>query len=98
MSSSSPSSSILDLFPVIDGIHTIIAVPEGYAVDFDHPRRDTETMTKIYWCFGAGLILSTLFLSQNLYMKFYVDRKLDASSSKYSMSCLSLPLCCKICH
>lgn len=68
----------MDPFPVTDGVHTVIAAPSGYQVDFANPHRDTNSITRIYSCFATGLILSLLFLMQNIYVKLCVNKELDA--------------------
>lgn len=80
-------SSSLDAFPLTNGVHTVIAAPSGYHIDFENPHRDTYTMTRIYGCFAIGLLLSFVFLFQNLYVKVFVLRKLDAPTGQ----CYHLP-------
>lgn len=75
-------SSSLDAFPLTNGVHTVIAAPSGYHIDFENPHRDTYTMTRIYGCFAIGLLLSFVFLFQNLYVKVFVVRKLDAPTGQ----------------
>jgi hypothetical protein len=59
---------------VTDGVATVGSAPPGYVVDFAHPQRDNVTDSQIYSVFGVGLVLSSLFLYQNIHIHLVVER------------------------
>lgn len=66
----------------IDGVITVLPAPDGYDVDFANPTRDWKIIHQIYWIYGVGTFLALFFLVQNLYVKLYINRKLDGETSK----------------
>ncbi|KAI1636668.1 hypothetical protein F4809DRAFT_608529 [Biscogniauxia mediterranea] len=61
---------------VVDGVPVLVPPPEGYAVDFDHPRRNL--VPEIYYVSGACLLLSSVFVAQRAYTKVFVSKKVQA--------------------
>ncbi|KAI9710276.1 MAG: hypothetical protein M1820_002770 [Bogoriella megaspora] len=61
--------------PVTKGVVTLLSPPEGYDVDFDHPKRNGDTTC--YWLTGIGCTLALLFLGQRLYVKAIVRKSLS---------------------
>ncbi|KAH8729502.1 hypothetical protein BGZ61DRAFT_415271 [Ilyonectria robusta] len=53
--------------PVTNGVETVLAAPEGYVVDFDHPQR--QGVPQAYYVAGFGTAISLLFFAQRLYVK-----------------------------
>lgn len=53
--------------PVANGVETVLAAPEGYVVDFDHPQR--QGVPQAYYVAGFGTAISLLFFAQRLYVK-----------------------------
>lgn len=58
-------------YPVTHGITTIIAPPEGYDVDFEHPRQQKAIEHHVI----LGVLGSVAFitLAQRLYTKIYLS-------------------------
>lgn len=73
-----------------NGVLTVIPAPEGYAVDFSHPKR--QGVTEIYWIVAVGNVLALMFLAQKLYTKIVVDRRFQVddgeSSSEAKLHCI----------
>jgi hypothetical protein len=61
--------------PLTEGVLTILPAPEGYAVDFDNPRR--QAVPHAYYIAGVGTVLSLLMVAQRLYTKIFVTGKLQ---------------------
>ncbi|KAI0596914.1 hypothetical protein F4775DRAFT_562414 [Biscogniauxia sp. FL1348] len=61
---------------IVDGVPVLVPPPEGYTVDFDHPRRNL--VPEIYYISGAGLLLSSVFVAQRVYTKVFVSKKVQA--------------------
>ncbi|KAK7424003.1 hypothetical protein QQZ08_008827 [Neonectria magnoliae] len=72
----------MDKFPVVDGVTVFMAAPDGYEVDFDHPKRRFEL--EAYIVCGVGLVLALFFFVQFLYVKIWVLRRLDGESGSFS--------------
>ncbi|KAF7554020.1 hypothetical protein G7Z17_g3227 [Cylindrodendrum hubeiense] len=53
--------------PMTNGVVTVLAAPEGYVVDFDHPQR--QGVPQAYYVAGFGSAISLLFFAQRLYVK-----------------------------
>lgn len=53
--------------PVTNGVDTVLAAPEGYVVDFDHPQ--SQGVPQAYYVAGFGTAISLLFFAQRLYVK-----------------------------
>lgn len=70
----------MDRFPVVDGVTVFMAAPDGYEVDFDHPKRRLEL--EAYIVCGVGLLLALFFFVQFLYVKVWVLRRLDGEAGK----------------
>ncbi|KAI0007137.1 hypothetical protein F4779DRAFT_525316 [Xylariaceae sp. FL0662B] len=60
---------------VVDGVVVAIPPPEGVEVDFVNPKRNGTTA--MYLVFSVGMIVSHLFLGQNLYVKLWLRRRVD---------------------
>ncbi|KAJ4327041.1 hypothetical protein N0V84_002540 [Fusarium piperis] len=56
--------------PIVQGVLTVLEPPEGYVVDFDNPRR--QGVPEAYYVSGFGMALSLLFITQRLYVKFFL--------------------------
>ncbi|KAI1080886.1 hypothetical protein F5B20DRAFT_537775 [Whalleya microplaca] len=59
----------------VNGVTVAIPPPEGIEVDFSNPQRNGTTA--MYLVFAIGILVSHLFLAQNLYVKLYLRRKMD---------------------
>ncbi|KPM44632.1 hypothetical protein AK830_g1897 [Neonectria ditissima] len=68
----------MDKFPVVDGVTVFMAAPDGYEVNFDHPKRRLEL--EAYIVCGVGLALALFFFAQFLYVKVWVLRRLDGEA------------------
>lgn len=66
----------------VDGVIVAIPPPKGIAVDFSNPQRNGTTA--MYLVFAIGILVSHLFLAQNLYVKLYLRRKMDIEVCKFS--------------
>ncbi|POS74112.1 integral membrane protein [Diaporthe helianthi] len=56
-----------------NGVVPVIPAPEGYPVDFSHPKR--QGVTETYWIVAVGNFLALLFLGQKIYTKTVIDRR-----------------------
>lgn len=74
------SSQEIDKMPVIDGVLVAIPAPKYYVVDFDHPKR--QSVTASYAISGVGMIISTAFMLQRLYVKHYLRNTLGFDDCK----------------
>ncbi|KAK7417815.1 hypothetical protein QQX98_004289 [Neonectria punicea] len=72
----------MDKFPVVDGVTVFMAAPDGYEVDFDHPKRRLEL--EAYIVCGVGLVLALFFFVQFLYVKVWVLRRLDGEAGSFA--------------
>lgn len=64
------------------------APPEGYTVDFSNPRR--RLLIAAYTVTGVGIVISTAFLAQRLYVKRYLRKQLGHDDSKPESHTVSL--------
>lgn len=71
--------------PVINGVVTVLAAPEGYAVDFDHPQR--QGVPQAYYVAGFGTAISLLFFAQRLYVKVCLAGGLLVDDCELSSLC-----------
>lgn len=62
------------------GVLTVIPAPEGYTVDFSHPKR--QGVAEAYWIVAIGNILVLAFLAQKLHTKIYIDRRFQIDGGK----------------
>lgn len=69
--------------PVINGVLVAIPAPHDYVVDFDHPKR--QSVTASYTISGVGMIISTVFMLQRLYVKRYLRNTLGLDDCKFSL-------------
>ena len=69
--------------PVINGVLVAIPAPEDYIVDFDHPKR--QSVTASYTISGVGMIISTAFMLQRLYVKRYLRNTLGFDDCKFGL-------------
>ncbi|KAI1862647.1 uncharacterized protein JN550_010172 [Neoarthrinium moseri] len=58
---------------LINGVLTLLPPPEGYDVDFDHPQR--QLGLALHLIYGFGSLLAVGFLSQHLYIKWWLQRR-----------------------
>ncbi|KAM0430954.1 hypothetical protein ACHAPT_005588 [Fusarium lateritium] len=65
-------------FPVVDGVEVLIPPPQGYVVDFEHPKQQCALAAYILW--GTGTFMATLFFIQYLYVKLWLTRKWDVET------------------
>ncbi|KAK3367556.1 hypothetical protein B0H63DRAFT_83670 [Podospora didyma] len=59
----------------VNGVPVVMPPPEGYVVDFDNPERNS--VTEAYWLFAVGNLLSLLFVLQRVYVKIFVQRRIQ---------------------
>lgn len=57
---------------ITDGVRTALPKPDGYVVDFDNPQ--VNMMTANLSLAAVGMLLSSLFLAQRIYVKIKVHR------------------------
>lgn len=62
-------------FPTINGVEVLLAVPNGYVVDFTNPQRNGDHGA--YWAYGIGTLLAVLFLGQRLFTRVFVGTGLQ---------------------
>lgn len=62
---------------LVKEVITVLPAPEGYDIDFVNPTRDWPVIYQTYWVYGVGTLLALFFLTQNLYVKFYINRRMD---------------------
>ncbi|KAM5357849.1 hypothetical protein ACJZ2D_015859 [Fusarium nematophilum] len=48
--------------PITNGVETLLAAPDGYVVDFDHPQR--QGIPQAYYVAGFGSAIALLFFAQ----------------------------------
>jgi hypothetical protein len=65
-----------------DEVTAVIPAPDGRNVNFDHPTRSWTTIHQIYWIYGSATALALFFLVQNLYVKLYINRKIDIETGR----------------
>lgn len=65
-------------FPVIHGVTVAVAPPDGYDVDFEHPKRRHEIES--YVVSGLGMAIAALFFLQFMYVKLGLLRKADGET------------------
>ncbi|KAM5346656.1 hypothetical protein ACJ41O_009661 [Fusarium nematophilum] len=55
---------------VVNGTTVVMPPPDGYEVDFENPQR--QAVHEAYYVAGFGMAMSFLFISQRLYVKFFL--------------------------
>ncbi|KAH8836629.1 hypothetical protein MCOR07_011026, partial [Pyricularia oryzae] len=60
----------------INGTPVSLPPPPGYVVDFNNPERNM--VPAVYWVYGVGMGLASVFLFQRLYIKFLLMNTLTA--------------------
>ncbi|KAK0713191.1 hypothetical protein B0T26DRAFT_742013 [Lasiosphaeria miniovina] len=65
---------------IVNGVPVAIAPPEGYVVDFDHPQQNS--LIQAYWLFSVGNFLTFLFMSQRVYVKLIIQRRVQIEDGK----------------
>ncbi|KAI1857415.1 hypothetical protein JX265_011150 [Neoarthrinium moseri] len=65
---------------VVNGVAIVLPPPEGFEVDFANPTRNLTLVRQTYWIYGIGTALALFFLVQNLYVKLYVNRRVDTEA------------------
>ncbi|CAJ2502840.1 Uu.00g102340.m01.CDS01 [Anthostomella pinea] len=67
-----------------DGVLTVLPAPAGYDVDFEHPQRNLGLALSLVY--GIGASLAVLFLSQHVYVKWWVQRRwADPETGKFKL-------------
>lgn len=69
--------------PVVNGVTTVMATPEGYVVDFDNPQR--TGVPEVYFVAGFGIVLSLLFTAQRLYVNAVVEKGLQVDDGELAV-------------
>lgn len=64
---------------VIDGVLVAMPPPPGYVVDFQNPQRNS--VTTAYIVSGFGMLLSSFFAFQRLYVKTVIRKKLGVDDA-----------------
>lgn len=59
---------------LVNGVSVAIPPPEGYAVDFDGPQRNS--VETAYAVASVGIILAAAFVAQRLYVKAFIRNKM----------------------
>lgn len=62
-------------FPKIDGVEVFRLPPEGYVVDFDHPKQ--QKRLDHFLIFGIGGPLALIALLQRYYTKIFLSKGLQ---------------------
>ncbi|KPM40576.1 hypothetical protein AK830_g6011 [Neonectria ditissima] len=62
-------------FPVVDGVEVFRLPPEGYVVDFAHPKQ--QKVLEHYLIFGIGGPLALIALVQRYYTKMFLSKGLQ---------------------
>ncbi|KAH8654702.1 hypothetical protein BGZ61DRAFT_319800, partial [Ilyonectria robusta] len=57
--------------PITNGVETLLAAPDGYVVDFNHPQR--QGIPQAYYIAGFGSAIALLFFAQRLYVKLFLS-------------------------
>ncbi|KAJ0122432.1 hypothetical protein J7T55_002945 [Diaporthe amygdali] len=68
----------------MSGTHSVLTVippPEGYIVNFSHPKR--QGVTETYWIVSIGNFLALTFLAQKLYTKIFIDRRFQSDDGGF---------------
>ncbi|KAK2611986.1 hypothetical protein QQS21_001951 [Conoideocrella luteorostrata] len=60
--------------PTVNGVQVLVSPPEGYVVDFNKPQR--QSVEASYVVIGVGIVISTFFMLQRLYVKRVLRNKL----------------------
>lgn len=72
-------------FPAVHGVTVAVAPPDGYDVDFEHPKRGHEIES--YVVSGLGMAIAALFFLQFLYVKLGLLRKADGETGMWPLGC-----------
>lgn len=73
------------VYPVVDGVRTLVGAPAGYHVDFANPQQHYKLAH--YLIVGLVCPLAIITLGQRLYTKLYLSTglKLDDGTSPSSL-------------
>ncbi|KAK7402585.1 hypothetical protein QQX98_011656 [Neonectria punicea] len=74
-------------FPVVDGVEVFRLPPEGYVVDFDHPKQ--QKVLEHYLIFGIGGPLALIALVQRYYTKIFLSKGLQVDDGFMFLGWLS---------
>lgn len=74
---------------VVNGVPVAIPPPEGYVVDFDHPKR--QSVLASYLISGIGLTISTAFMLQRLYVKRFLRNTLGFDDCEFFFESFLFP-------
>lgn len=67
--------------PVINGTETVLAAPDGYVVDFDHPRR--TAVPQAYYAASFLTVFAMLCFAQRMYVKLYLVGGLGVDDGRW---------------
>ena len=65
----------------VNGVEVVLPPPPGYVVDFENPQR--QYVRQYHGVYTGGMVLMVLFVAQNLYVRWWMQRRFtDPATSK----------------